>query len=252
MNCAAIPGTLLEATLFGHERGAFTGAFKSQPGKFLQAEGGTLFLDEIGDLPLELQAKLLRVLQERQVEPLGGKPVSIDIRVLAATHQDLDAAVRAGRFRQDLFFRLNGASLKLPALRERSEDISLLAESFLKATGTGVKISPEGTAALERHSWSGNIRELQQVVTRAALLCEGQMISAQDFELDSSGAVARDWAESSEFSSLQEAQLAFTREYVEKILSRFEGNRARAASNLGVSERTLYRILSTDSPGRLS
>ena len=251
INCAAIPATLLESTLFGHERGAFTGAVRAQPGKFAQAEGGTLFLDEIGDLPLELQAKLLRAIQERQIEPLGSlKTVEIDVRIIAATHQDLEGSVRTGRFRQDLFFRLNGAQLRLPPLRERgASDIAALTEHFLRKIGSPLKLSTEALRAMEHHPWPGNVRELEQLVTRAALLCDSQEITPTDLELNApSGIPALTRAELSleleTFQNLQAAQLAFTRDFVERALERHQGNRALASVELGISERTLYRILS--------
>ncbi len=268
VNCAAIPATLLESTLFGHERGAFTGAVRAQPGKFAQADGGTLFLDEIGDLSLELQAKLLRAIQERQVEPLGAlRPVPVDVRIVAATHQDLEAAVRAGRFRQDLYFRLNGALLRLPPLRERgAADVAALAEHFLRKIGSPLRLSPAALRALELHPWPGNVRELEQVVTRAALLAEGEEIVTEDLELASPvGAplielgreLGRDLGGGLGFRSLELAQLAFTRDFVGRALERHQGSRAQAAAELGISERTLYRILSSgagraDSPGGIA
>jgi transcriptional regulator with GAF, ATPase, and Fis domain len=251
INCAAIPATLLESTLFGHERGAFTGAVRAQPGKFAQADGGTLFLDEIGDLPLELQAKLLRVLQERQVEPLGAsKPVAVDVRVVAATHQDIDAAVRAGRFRQDLYFRLNGATLRLPPLRERgSADLMRLAEHFLRKAGSPARFSAEALRAMEAHPWPGNVRELEQLVTRAALLSEGDEISVADLDLAPAalrehGMLPSNLA-SDLPSNLQDAQLAFTQDFAARALERHGGSRSLAAAELGISERTLYRIIAS-------
>jgi two-component system nitrogen regulation response regulator NtrX len=174
INCAAIPATLLESELFGHERGAFTGASARRLGRFEQAEGGTLLLDEIGDMPLELQAKLLRVLEEREIERLGGSgPVAIDVRVLAATHRDLRQAVADGRFRQDLYFRLAVFPLRVPPLRERPEDLGPLLSAFAADLGgpaATVTLSPEGEAALRRHPWPGNVRELRNFVERLLLL----------------------------------------------------------------------------------
>ncbi|MEK7689473.1 MAG: sigma-54-dependent Fis family transcriptional regulator, partial [Bdellovibrionota bacterium] len=254
LNCAAIPATLLESTLFGHERGAFTGAVRSQPGKFLLADGGTLFLDEIGDLPFELQAKLLRVLQERQIEPIGAsRPVAIDIRVLAATHQDLDAAVKAGKFRQDLYFRLAGSTLKIPPLRDRQDDVAPLVRHFLKKLGSPKGLSPEAWTALEHHEWPGNVRELEQVITRAAMLSDGPDILVADLELpvakpaSSANGVQTLGAALVEQSSdlkLRDAQDAFTSAFVAQVLHRNSGNRTAAAHELGISERTLYRLLS--------
>lgn len=265
VNCAAIPATLLESTLFGYERGAFTGAVRAQPGKFALADGGTLFLDEIGDLSLELQAKLLRAVQERQIDPLGStQPVSIDVRLITATHQDLESAVRAGRFRQDLFFRLNGLILRLPPLRDRgAADLKVLADHFLRKLGSPLKLSASALQALERHSWPGNVRELEQIVTRAAFMAEGQEITPEDLELTSlpelrGPTLLSSIGEVAGIQRLQEAQLAFTRDFVERVLDRHQGGRTAAAVELGISERTLYRILSgpavrpgdgTDSPG---
>ncbi|MGZ3709061.1 MAG: sigma-54 interaction domain-containing protein, partial [Bdellovibrionota bacterium] len=247
VNCAAIPATLLESTLFGYEKGAFTGAERAQPGKFMQAQGGTLFLDEIGDLPLELQAKLLRVLQDRKVEPLGAREaVAVDIRILAATHQNLEEAVRSGRFRQDLYFRLNGATIKIPPLRERRGDILPLAQHFLARAGAELKLSCDAIEALQMHPWPGNVRELEQVITRAGLLAEGTEIQVSDLELQKENPGATDYSLGS-FATLEEAQLAFTRDFVERALERSGGNRAETAQSLGVSERTLYRILRSDS-----
>jgi two-component system nitrogen regulation response regulator NtrX len=174
LNCAAIPATLLESELFGHERGAFTGAVGRRLGRFEQAEGGTLLLDEIGDMPLELQAKLLRVLEQREVERLGGSaPVAIDVRVVAATHRDLRQAVAGGQFRQDLYFRLAVFPLRVPALRERPEDLVPLLQTFaadLAGPQTEAVVTPEGEAALRRHPWPGNVRELRNFVERLVLL----------------------------------------------------------------------------------
>ncbi|NOJ92790.1 sigma-54-dependent Fis family transcriptional regulator [Corallococcus coralloides] len=174
VNCAAIPSTLLESELFGHERGAFSGAVARRAGRFEQAQGGTLFLDELGDMPLELQAKLLRVLETRQVERLGGTlPVPVDVRILAATHQDLGRAVKEGRFRQDLFFRLNVLPLHLPPLRERPEDLLPLARVFaaeLAGPKTPLMLAPGAEAALRAYPWPGNVRELRNVIERLNLL----------------------------------------------------------------------------------
>jgi DNA-binding NtrC family response regulator len=244
----------LESTLFGVEKGAFTGALKSQDGKFVQAHEGTLFLDEIGDLPLDLQAKLLRVLQENRVEPVGSnRSVAIDLRVLSATHVDLEAAVREGRFRKDLFFRLAGSTIKLPALREREGDIQILAEYFLRQHGADRRLffNAEALKKLSSYSWPGNIRELEQVIHRAVVFCEELEIQPTDIELHPVGIFD---GESSgfheDFRSLEDAQNAFTKEYVDKTIQQNSGSRTAAARRLGISERTLYRILATDSSGR--
>lgn len=245
VNCAAIPSSLLESTLFGYERGAFTGAVKSQSGKFVLAEGGTLFLDEIGELSTDLQAKLLRVLQEKVVEPLGGvKRVELNVRVLAATHVDLEAAVNSGRFRQDLFFRLNGASLKIPPLRSRTDDILAMAEFFLQRQGRSFKFSEEAKSALQAHSWPGNVRELEHVVCRAAFLAEGPEIQVSDLELESGGKISPvEEMLGGEIQNLEAAQAEFTKAYIHQALAKFEGKRSETAEKLGVSERTLYRMI---------
>jgi two-component system nitrogen regulation response regulator NtrX len=174
INCAAVPATLLESELFGHERGAFTGAVARRLGRFEQAEGGTLLLDEIGDMPVELQAKLLRVLEEREIERLGGTgPVRVDVRVVAATHRDLRQAVAAGRFREDLYFRLAVFPVRVPALRERPDDLVPLVTAFAGDLGgpqTTVSVTPDGEAALRQHPWPGNVRELRNFVERLILL----------------------------------------------------------------------------------
>lgn len=246
LNCAAIPPTLLESALFGHERGAFTGAVKAQQGKFELADKGTLFLDEIGDLSMELQAKLLRVLQERVVERVGSNQArAIDVRVIAATHRNLEKMIKAGQFRQDLYFRLAGVVLRLPPLRQRVEDIEALAEHFLARAAADRTLSDEAMAALRAHPWPGNVRELDQVVTRAALLAEGPAIIPSDLDLMRMEIpVEEDALFWEDFETLSQAQLALTRRIVESALQKNRGNRSQTAERLGISERTLYRIIS--------
>jgi transcriptional regulator with GAF, ATPase, and Fis domain len=253
VNCAAIPGPLLESILFGHERGAFTGAVKAHAGKFMAADKGTIFLDEVGDLPEDLQAKLLRVLQERIVEPIGARQaVPVDVRIVAATHLDLDDAIKRKRFRQDLYFRLGGSTVRLPALRDRLCDLPLLCRFFLEQLSCSKVLSKQAEGALSTHSWPGNVRELQQVISRAALLAEGSEIQPSDLELASSsvgGGGSADqgvWLSTQieDFRSLEQAQLAFTRDLVKRALAKSGGDRTRTAALLGISERTLYRILS--------
>ena len=189
INCAAIPEELLEAELFGYEKGAFTGAIKSKPGKFEIANKGTLFLDEIGDLSLKLQAKLLRVIQEKQVERLGSDhSIKVDVRILAATNKDLEKEVQEGRFREDLFFRLNVIPIKLPPLRERKEDIPLLTQFFLKriCEREGIeekKFTSQAIKALLNYSWPGNIRELENFIERVVILSENNIIGIEDLSL---------------------------------------------------------------------
>jgi len=182
VNCAAIPADLLESELFGHLKGAFTGAVKDRKGKFELADGGTLFLDEVGELPLELQPKLLRALQEREIEPVGGTPRRIDVRVVAATNRDLEAAMAEGSFREDLYYRLAVIPVQLPALRQRRPDIPLLVRHFLQKHGGGaaVTVEPEALAALAAYDWPGNVRELENAVERMLILRRGESIGAAD------------------------------------------------------------------------
>lgn len=245
INCAAIPASLLESILFGHERGSFTGAVKEQKGKFQQADGGTLFLDEIGDLSLDLQAKLLRVLQEKTVEPIGSiRPIRVDVRVVSATHQDLEQLIRDGKFRQDLYFRIAGAKLASISLRDRVPDITYLAKYFLAQVAPEKTFSNMCLAEMEKYPWPGNVRELEQAVNRAAFMSSHAVIELPDLELDSFFAADTSESMLAQFSDLSQAQAEFTRKLVEKVLHEVKGNRAQAADRLGISERTLYRILS--------
>ena len=182
LNCAAIPANLLESELFGHVRGAFTGAVNERTGKFVQADGGTLFLDEIGEMPMELQPKLLRVLQEMEVEPLGGKPRSVNVRIVAATNQDVETAIEEGRFREDLYYRLSVIPIELPPLRDRAEDIPLLIRHFLErfSSGAPLDVSNEALDFMTAYPWPGNIRELQNTVERMIILSQGDQIKLQD------------------------------------------------------------------------
>jgi two-component system response regulator HydG len=251
VNCAAVPPTLMESILFGHAKGAFTGADKARPGKFEQADKGTLFLDEIGDLSAELQAKLLRALQEKEVEPVGAvasRP--IDIRVLAATHQDIEALVRAGKFRKDLYFRLAGATIVLPPLRDRGPGaIERLAKHFLARFSSSLHFSREALDALVAHQWPGNVRQLEQVVSRAVALSSDEEIPAAVLELEE--AMAADEATHANSAlgvpmaplALREGQQRFAKDLLRQTLQRHGGNRQRTAEALGVSERTLYRML---------
>lgn len=183
VNCSSIPKELLESELFGHLKGSFTGAIKDKPGKFQMAHKGTMFLDEIGDMELDLQAKILRAIQEREVEPVGGRnPIKVDVRIIAATNQDLDEAVRNGRFREDLYYRLNVIPIRLPPLRERKEDIPLLAQHFLQKYGRGkdIEFSREALELLSDYSWPGNVRELGNVCERLVILSTGKVINEKD------------------------------------------------------------------------
>ncbi len=242
VNCAAIPAGLLESQLFGHARGAFTGAVADAAGSIRAAHKGTLFLDEIGDMDLAMQAKLLRVLQERVVVPVGGKPVPVDVRVLAATHRDLPAMVQAGTFREDLYWRLGVVPLHLPPLRERLGDIVPLAEHFLAASGTGRHLSAEAAARLLGHRWPGNVRELRNAMERAAALGRRPLVGAE--ELGFLGSVAAPApAEDLLAGTLPEAVARLEAAMIRRALDKSGGNRAEAARLLGIHRQLLYEKL---------
>jgi two-component system nitrogen regulation response regulator NtrX len=248
LNCAAVPAELIESELFGHEKGSFTGAAVRHIGKFEQADHGTIFLDEIGDMPLAMQAKLLRVLEEGEVERIGGdKPVSVDVRVVVATHRDLEARVREEKFRQDLFHRIYVFPLVLPPLRERREDIPLLVEHFAAQVSAqnGWKIVPftvEAMAALQSHSWPGNVRELRNMVERLMLLATDAQVDLATVEiaLPKGGSIG---IASSAFSSgaLAERVDAFEREVILAELKRSHSNVSLAAKSLGLERSHLYK-----------
>ncbi|MFT0516880.1 sigma-54-dependent transcriptional regulator [Pseudomonas faucium] len=258
INCAAIPDNMLEATLFGHEKGAFTGAIAAQAGKFEQAEGGTLLLDEISEMPLGLQAKLLRVLQEREVERVGGrKPIALDIRVLATSNRDMAGEVAAGRFREDLFYRLSVFPLAWQPLRERAGDILPLAERLLarhvaKMKHAPVRLSAEARACLQAHSWPGNVRELDNALQRALILQQGGVIEAADFCL--AGAIPLSAAAQATIAPLSEPATVdagglgddMRRHEFQMIIDTLRAERGRrkeAAERLGISPRTLrYKL----------
>ena len=239
VNCAAIPDTLLESELFGHEKGAFTGADRKRRGLFVEASRGTLLLDEIGDLPLALQAKLLRVLQDKAVRPVGAsEETPIDVRIISATHRDLLALINDGTFREDLYYRLAVLPLRLPSLRERGADILMLAEHFLRRAAAALNKPLEGfdddaRAWLLKHRWPGNVRELENVVERAATLARHVLLTPDDLhtQFASTMAVSGTWPTLGEL----EAQ------YVERVLDHTKGDKATAAKILGVSIRTLQR-----------
>ncbi|MDY6829976.1 MAG: sigma-54 dependent transcriptional regulator [Pseudomonadota bacterium] len=254
INCAAIPENMLEAMLFGHEKGAFTGAHQAQAGKFEQANGGTLLLDEVTEMELGLQAKLLRVLQEREVERLGGRaPIALDVRVVATTNRDLEAAVRSGGFREDLYYRLSVFPLAWAPLRERREDILPLARHFLHLRA-GDKRPPVLGASAERaliaHSWPGNVRELDNRLQRAAILQEGGCIEADHLGLQPSpapsaiaGSQALRAAHGDRPASLEEEVRQHEFERIRSVLERHAGNRQQTAASLGISPRTLrYKL----------
>jgi len=243
VNCAAIPAELLESELFGHEKGSFTGAIATKVGKFELATGGTLFLDEVGSMRLDLQAKILRALQEREVERVGGtRTIKIDVRVIAATNRDLKKAVEDGSFREDLYYRLNVVPITLPDLKDRQEDIPLLANHFVQKFGQesnpGIReISKEAMAILLSHAWPGNVRELENVIERAVTLGRGPAIQPGDLPPHLAGG-----ANPLERALAKEATLEdLEKDYIAMILHRTRGHQIRAASILGIDRRTLYR-----------
>ena len=249
VNCAAIPENMLEAILFGYERGAFTGAHAAHPGKFEQAQGGTLLLDEVTEMPLGLQAKLLRVLQEREVERLGGRtPVALDVRVLATTNRNLRGEVAAGRFREDLYYRLNVFPLTTAPLRERRDDVLPLAMHVLNARcRPGERIpalSAEAAHILLTHAWPGNVRELDNVMQRALILANGPVIQAENIHIEgASEAVPSAAPSASSSGALSESVSAAERDLILEALRTDNGNRQAMAKRLGISPRTLrYKL----------
>jgi transcriptional regulator with PAS, ATPase and Fis domain len=243
---SALPETLMEDELFGHEKGAFTGALQSRRGRFEEAQGGTVFMDEIGDLSLPMQAKLLRVLQERCFERLGSStPLQVDIRLICATNRDLEKMVQEGAFRQDLYFRISVFRIDLPPLRERRDDIPLLAEYFIRQFAeihqkTVRGFTPGFISALVRHEWPGNVRELQNVIERSLILCEGTQLATQDLPPE-----FKNLAVSTEVpsGSFHEALKYFKREMVLGALRAHSGNRLKAAQELRISRSYLHRLL---------
>jgi two-component system response regulator AtoC len=247
LNCAAIPGELLESELFGHARGAFTGAHADRAGKFEVADGGTLFLDEIGDMPMALQAKLLRVLQEGVLERVGSnKPIRLDVRIVSSTHRDLAARIGTGDFREDVYYRLNVFNIHLPALRDRREDIGPLATFFLQRFARELgraapMLAPDAMRVLEQHDWPGNVRELQNAMERAAVLATGPEIDAAFFRqfLPTAGAGVPPEPMAESFT-LEPAVEQFERKLILRALAAANDNKTQAARLLGVSERTLW------------
>jgi two-component system NtrC family response regulator len=249
INCGAIPETLLESELFGHEKGAFTGAHIQRMGRIELAQGGTLFLDEIGELSPQLQVKLLRFLQEQRIERVGGREeISVDARVIAATNADLNQAMREGRFREDLYYRLGVVVISLPPLRERDGDIQLLASALLQryAAEYDKKISgftPQALRAIERHRWPGNVRELENRIRRAVIMGDVPKLSASDLELSSPH-------EKYVGLGLKEAREVLERELIQRALVSSGGNVSRAAEELGISRPTLYELMEKLEIGR--
>jgi DNA-binding NtrC family response regulator len=252
VSCASLPDSLIESELFGYERGAFTGASERRIGRFEAASGGTLFLDEIGDLPLSFQVKLLRVLQERQIERLGSnRPIDVDVRIVSASLRTLEEEIAAGRFREDLYFRVNTVAIHLPPLRERTEDIPILANAFLQEFRTERNKDIEGFTdealeVFESHQWSGNVRELRNVVERAVLFCRGPRVTVDELPANlrtQTQESAR--AQPSRVTTLQEAVEGAEADAILAALSATGGRRAEAAELLGVSRKTLWEKIKT-------
>ena len=248
VNCAAIPEELIESELFGHVRGAFTGATADRRGKFETADGGTLFLDEIGDMTLKTQAKVLRALQEQVIEPVGGRTsVRIDVRVLAATNKDLPVEIRGGRFREDLYFRLNVIPIYVPPLRERSEDVSLLVDHFMQEFAREYgrrpkRVGADALAVLRAYPWPGNVRELRNVVERLMIMAPGDTITARDLPFLNGLAHAQTAERNNgEIRPLHDARDEFERDYILQTLATQQGNISRTAEILGVERSNLYR-----------
>jgi len=242
INCAAIPENLLESELFGYEKGAFTGAVKQTPGKIEYANGGTLFLDEVGDLPMSLQAKLLRFLQERVVERIGGRQeIPVDVRVVCATHQDLQEKIRSGTFREDLYYRIGEIAIQIPPLRERGGDIPLLARMFLehfnREQGQSLRgFGKDALIAMEAYGWPGNVRELKNRVKRAVIMAEGKHITPKDLELN---AVSGD----EKPLDLRHVRDEAERQAIQRALSHADGKISQAADLLGISRPTMYDLI---------
>lgn len=255
MNCPAIPEQLLESELFGHVKGAFTGADKSRRGLFVSASGGTILLDEIGDIPLPVQTKLLRVLQEHEVRPVGSSDtVKVDVRILASTNQDMEARIRDGQFRQDLYYRLNVLGVTTPPLRERRDDIPLLAAHFLAQTCAEMRLPPkvlgaEAVACLAEHPWPGNVRELQNFMRRLAVFCPGPVVELSHLRQAEGGqhCPAQAKARREPLAPYKEAKAhvleGFTRRYVEQVLEQSGGNVSEAARISGIERVSLQKIL---------
>ena len=243
INCSAIPETLLESELFGHEKGSFTGAHAQRKGRFEAAHGGTLFLDEIGEIPLPLQVKLLRFLQEHCIERVGGRQtINIDARVITATNADLKKGMANGTFREDLFYRLSVVPIPLPPLRDREDDIRLLAHFFLhryaeQSGKPGLTFEPDAIRAVSRHNWPGNVRQLENCVRRAVIMCQGKRLTVRDMELPAAVAGKNDAV------TLKDAREQLERDMILSALRKHSGKIAPAAAELGVSRPTLYDLM---------
>jgi two-component system NtrC family response regulator len=243
INCAAIPEALLESELFGHEKGAFTGAIKTTPGKIEQAEGGTLFLDEVGDIPLALQVKLLRFLQGRVIERVGGRqPIPVNTRIVCATHRNLDGMIAVETFREDLYYRLAEIVVRIPALKERPGDSILLARQFLarfaREMNPSIKgLAPDALAAIDAWPWPGNVRELENRMKRAVIMADGKLVTAADLDLDGGE------GDDAELINLKVAREMADRKSIRRAIARTQGNISSAAKMLGISRPTLYDLL---------
>ena len=243
INCAAIPENLLESELFGHEKGAFTGAVKTTEGKIESADGGTLFLDEVGDIPLPLQVKLLRFLQERTIERVGGRrAIAVNTRIVCATHQDVESMITAGLFREDLFYRLAEIVIRIPGLAERHGDPVLLAKALLKRFAAEMNpavtgFSPDALAAIDAHDWPGNVRELENRVKRAVIMADGKLVNAGDLDFGPGD------EDDADVLNLKAAREAADRRVIRHALARSEGNISSTAKMLGISRPTLYDLL---------
>ncbi|WP_309601341.1 PEP-CTERM-box response regulator transcription factor [Sphingomonas sp.] len=244
INCAAIPENLLEAELFGYERGAFTGAIKTTPGKIEQAQGGTLFLDEVGDIPLPLQVKLLRFLQERVIERIGGRSmIAVDTRIVCATHQDLESMIAAGRFRDDLYYRLAEIVVMIPSLAERPGDAVLLARHFVTRFARSMNpkvqgLGPDAAEAIDAHTWPGNVRELENRIKRAVIMADARTIGAADLDLGQ-----RQPEQQSPAINLRAAREVADRRAIRQAMARTDNNISGAAKLLGISRPTLYDLI---------
>ena len=252
VNCAAMPEGLLESELFGHARGAFTGAHMARKGLFQEANKGTIFLDEIGEMPAGMQAKLLRVIEQRQIRPVGSdREIAVDVRVLAATHRDLETEVQQGNFREDLYYRLKVMTVRVPPLREHPEDIAFLAETFLQRYTDAAQLGPrrftrEALSSLEHYSWPGNVRELTHVIERAVTLSDGEWIHKADFGFEDTPSTGESYIDTPDSNLSPDKRFnldAVTQRLVVAALNRTRGHKTRAAALLGIHPRTLTRMM---------
>jgi transcriptional regulator with PAS, ATPase and Fis domain len=248
VNCGAIPEALLESELFGHVKGSFTGAIATRAGKFQASSGGTLFLDEIGDMPAQLQVKILRAIQERAVTKIGEThPEAVDLRVIAATHRVLEDEIRKGTFREDLYYRLNVVSIHLPPLRDRGDDVAVISKYFLQKYGRefGARVrgfTPAAVVAMRKYAWPGNIRELENRVKKAVVLADRALVSAEDLDLRPEILEP--------ILPLAHAREEFQKRYINEVLERNGGNRTKTAKDLGVDPRTIFRHLESERRAR--